>query len=45
MRCYGYEVLWLFVKHGTKEFSVFKTFNSELDYITVTFTDQNGRPL
>ena len=40
MKSYGY-----LLNMERKNLVFFKTFNTELDYITVTFTDQNGRPL
>ena len=33
------------VKSWTKQFSIFENYNTEFDDITITFKDQNGRPL
>ena len=35
----------LFIQRWTKQFNLFKKYNTEFDGINITFTDQNGRPL
>ena len=45
MYFYAELILWVDVKHWTKQFSILKTYKTEFHDITTTFADQNGRPL